>query len=480
MATDRGEFKQNIGLLDATMVVAGSMIGSGIFIVSSEITRNVGGAGLLLSMWILAGIITVIAAVSYGELSSMFPRAGGMYVYLREAYGPLVGFLYGWTFFTIIQTGTIAAVGVAFAKFTSYLIPHVGEDNVLIESSFFKLTASQLLSILIIVFLTYINSRGVRNGVFVQTTLTIIKIVSLLGLIAFGFLWGADHTVWEANWNSAWKLSSLHQVGNSVEAMALSGLAAFGAIAIAMKGSLFSCDSWHNISFIAAEVKNPKKNIGLSLVFGTLIVTLVYVLTNLMYLAVVPLNDIAFAKSDRIGVVAAELIFGPAGTVVIAVMIMISTFGCNNGLIMAGARVYYSMAKDKLFFQKASELNRHNVPANSLWMQCLWASLLCLTGKYNELLALVIFGVLIFYALTIFGIFILRKTQPETPRPYKAFGYPYLPALYIIIASCLAFLLLIFETNFTLPGLGIILFGIPVYYAIMKRQAHYNVDTNEG
>lgn len=480
MATDRGEFKQNIGLLDATMVVAGSMIGSGIFIVSSEIARNVGGAGLLLGMWILAGVITIIAAVSYGELSSMFPRAGGMYVYLREAYGPLVGFLYGWTFFTIIQTGTIAAVGVAFAKFTSYLIPGVGEDNILIELIYLKITASQLVSILIIVFLTYINSRGVKNGVFVQTTLTTIKIVSLLGLITFGFLWGADHAVWEANWAGAWKLSSLHQVGNDVESMALSGLAAFGAIAIAMKGSLFSCDSWHNISFIAAEVKNPKKNIGLSLLFGTLIVTLVYVLTNLMYLAVVPLNDIAFAKSDRIGVVAAELIFGPTGTIVIAVMIMISTFGCNNGLIMAGARVYYAMAKDKLFFRKAGELNRHNVPANSLWMQCLWAGALCLTGKYNELLALVIFGVLIFYALTIFGIFILRKKQPETPRPYKAFGYPYLPALYIVIALCLAFLLLIFETNFTLPGLGIILFGIPVYYAIMKRQAKYNFDTNEG
>jgi basic amino acid/polyamine antiporter, APA family len=462
-------FKQNIGLLDATMVVAGSMIGSGIFIVSSEISKSVGGAGLLLLMWGLAGVITIIAAMSYGELSAMFPKAGGMYVYLREAFGPLIGFLYGWTFFTIIQTGTIAAVGVAFAKFTSYLLPAVGEDQILLDVGFFKVAASQLVAIVVIVFLTYINSRGVKNGVIVQTTLTLIKILSILGLIVFGFLWGADIDVWNANWNDAWRLSSLVKTDTGVESIALAGLAAFGAIAIAMKGSLFSCDSWHNISFIAGEVKNPRRNIGLSLLLGTVLVTTVYLLANIMYLAVIPIEGIAFAKSDRVGVVAAEMIFGPSGTTVIAVMIMVSTFGCNNGLIMAGARVYYTMAKDQLFFSKAGELNQYAVPGNSLWLQCVWASVLCLTGKYNELLALVIFGVLIFYALTILGVFVLRRRRPDIPRPYKAFGYPVLPAMYIAVAVGLALLLLLFETKFTLPGLAIILLGIPLYYFLVRR-----------
>jgi APA family basic amino acid/polyamine antiporter len=470
MVEAKRDFKQNIGLLDATMIVAGSMIGSGIFIVSAEITRNVGSAGLLLFMWLLAGVITIIAALSYGELSAMFPKAGGMYVYLREAYSPLVGFLYGWTFFTIIQTGTIAAVGVAFAKFTSYIIPGVGEDNILFSLGGVTVAASQLVSIGVIVFLTFINSLGIKNGVFIQTTLTVIKIVSILVLITFGFLWGADTAVWEANWKDGWNLSALAKDDSGITNIPLVGIAAFSAIAIAMKGSLFSCDSWHNISFIAGEVKNPKRNIGLSLVLGTVLVTGVYLLVNVMYLAVVPLDQIAFAKSDRVGVVASELIFGSYGTMLIAIMIMISTFGCNNGLIIAGARVYYTMAKDQLFFPKAGKLNKFYVPANSLWMQCVWASVLCLTGKYNDLLALVIFGVLIFYVLTIVGIFILRRTRPDAVRPYKAFGYPVLPALYIVTATILAILLLIFETNFTLPGLAIILLGIPVYYFIMSKK----------
>lgn len=462
------EFKPRLGLLDATMIVAGSMIGSGIFIVSSEITRSVGGAGYLVAMWVLAGIITIIAAVSYGELSAMYPKAGGMYVYLREAFGPLTGFLYGWTFFTIIQTGTIAAVGVAFAKFTSYLLPAVGEENILLSAGSFHLKASQLVSIAVIVLLTYINSRGVKNGAFIQTFLTLIKIASLTGLIVFGFIWGASSETWSLNWQNAWTASTLTSTNGNVVSTALSGLALFGAIAIAMKGSLFSSDSWHNITFIAGEVKNPKRNIGLSLVLGTLLVTVIYVLTNIMYLAVIPLEAIAFAKSDRVGVVAAEYIFGPAGTTIIAVMIMISTFGCNNGLILAGARVYYTMAKDNLFFTRAGVLNKYEVPGYSLWLQCIWASALCLTGKYNDLLALVIFGVLIFYVLTIIGIYVLRRTQPNVPRPYKAFGYPILPAIYIVVASALAILLLIFETMYTLPGLAIILLGIPVYYFIFK------------
>jgi APA family basic amino acid/polyamine antiporter len=463
-------FKPRLGLLDATMIVAGSMIGSGIFIVSSEIARSVSGAGYLIGMWVLTGVITIIAAVSYGELAGMFPKAGGMYVYLREAFSPLIGFLYGWTFFTIIQTGTIAAVGVAFAKFTSYILPAVGEENVLLTIGTFQLKASQLVSIGVIVLLTYINSKGVKNGAFIQTFLTIVKILSLAALIICGFTWGAKASVWNANWQNAWTLSGLSHTNGQLISTSLSGLAFFGAIAVAMKGSLFSSDSWHNITFIAGEVKNPRRNIGLSLVLGTVIVTIIYVLTNLMYLAVIPLQDIAFAKSDRVGVVAAEYIFGPSGTILIAVMIMISTFGCNNGLILAGARVYYTMAKDDLFFQKAGVLNRHAVPAHSLWLQCIWASALCLTGKYNDLLALVIFGVLIFYVLTIAGIYVLRRKRPDIHRPYKAFGYPVLPAIYILVASGLAVLLLIFETGFTLPGLGIILLGIPVYYGVLRRK----------
>jgi basic amino acid/polyamine antiporter, APA family len=470
MEEPKQEFKPRLGLLDATMIVAGSMIGSGIFIVSSEIARSVGGAGYLIGMWVLTGVITIIAAVSYGELAGMFPKAGGMYVYLREAFSPLIGFLYGWTFFTIIQTGTIAAVGVAFAKFTSYILPAVGEENVLLTIGTFQLKASQLVSIGVIVLLTYINSKGVKNGAFIQTFLTIVKILSLAALIICGFTWGAKASVWDANWQNAWTLSELSYTNGQLINASLSGLAFFGAIAVAMKGSLFSSDSWHNITFIAGEVKDPRRNIGLSLVLGTVIVTVIYVLTNLMYLAVIPLQDIAFAKSDRVGVVAAEYIFGPSGTILIAVMIMISTFGCNNGLILAGARVYYTMAKDDLFFRKAGVLNRHEVPAHSLWLQCIWASMLCLTGKYNDLLALVIFGVLIFYVLTIAGIYILRRKRPDLHRPYKAFGYPVLPAIYILVASGLAVLLLIFETGFTLPGLGIILLGIPVYYVVLKKK----------
>ncbi|OZI07941.1 amino acid transporter [Siphonobacter sp. BAB-5385] len=463
-------FKPRVNLFDATMVVAGSMIGSGIFIVSAEITRSVGGAGYMLAMWLLAGVVTIIAAVSYGELAAMFPRAGGMYIYLREAYGSLVGFLYGWAFFTVIQTGTIAAVGVAFAKFTAYLIPAVSEKEILLSLGGFQLSAAQLVAIGTIVFLTYINSRGVENGVAVQTILTTVKILSLVGLTIAGLIWGAKAEVWEQNWQNAWTLSALTQNNGQIESTALSGLAFFGAIAVAMKGTLFSSDSWHSITSIAGEVKNPQKNIGLSLVLGTLIVTFLYVLTNVMYLAVVPLSEMAFAPNDRVGVVAADYIFGSWGTIAIAIMIMISTFGCNNGLILSGARVYYTMAKDGLFFRKAGLLNKNKVPAYSLWIQCAWASLLCLTGEYNRLLALVIFGVLIFYILTILGIYVLRVKQPDTPRPYRAFGYPYLPIIYIVVALFLAVLLLIFEAQYTLPGLGLILLGIPVYYLVMRKR----------
>ncbi|KAG4069397.1 hypothetical protein HA402_012250 [Bradysia odoriphaga] len=463
-------FKPSLGLLDSTMIVAGSMIGSGIFIVTAEIARSVGGAGWITAMWVLAGIVTLIAALSYGELSGMYPKAGGQYVYLREAYNPFIAFLFGWTQFGVIQTGTIAAVAVAFAKFTAYLIPGFSEKNILIDAGIVQISAAQIVAIVSIFLLTFINTRGVHHGKLIQTVFTLAKLLSLFGLIIFGFLLGARHDIWQANWQHAWDAASVTSQNGEAITAALSGLALFGAVAVAMKGSLFSSDAWNNVTFIAGEIKNPAKNIGRSLFLGTLIVTVIYVSCNLMYLAVLPLNEIAFAANDRVGVAAAAKIFGSYGAYIIAVMIMISTFGCNNGLILSGARIYYTMAQDKLFFRGAGELNKHSVPAKGLWIQCAWASMLCLTGRYGDLLALVIFGVLIFYVLTILGIFILRKKRPEIERPYKAFGYPLLPMVYIIVALSLAALLLVFESNYTLPGLGIILLGIPLYYLAMLRQ----------
>ena len=470
MAEDTSkQFKPSLGLLDATMLVAGSMIGSGIFIVSAEIARNVGSAGTLVLMWVLAGVVTLIAALSYGELSGMFPKAGGQYVYLREAYNPFVAFLFGWTQFGVIQTGTIAAVAVAFAKFTAYLIPAFGEQNIVFAVGRFTISGAQLLAIISIIFLTYINSRGVKNGKIIQTSFTIIKILSLVGLTVLGLLIGAKAEVWSANWQNAWEFGRITNVNGQTVTTLLSGLALFGAVAVSMKGSLFSSDAWNNVTFIAAEIKSPQKNIGRALFLGTGIVTIIYVATNLMYLAVLPFNEIAFAANDRVGVAAAEKIFGSSGSLIVAVMIMISTFGCNNGLILAGARIYYTMAKDGLFFKKAGNLNRYSVPGGGLWIQCIWASVLCLTGSYNDLLAMVIFGVLVFYVLTILGIYILRKKQPGISRSYKAFGYPVLPMVYILAATALAILLLIFESNYTIPGLGIILLGIPVYYIARRR-----------
>lgn len=467
--SQNAEFKPSLSLLDATMIVAGSMIGSGIFLVSAEIARSVGSAGWFTVMWVLAGIVTMIAAVSYGELSGMYPRAGGQYVYLREAYNPFVAFLFGWTQFSVIQTGTIAAVAVAFAKFTAYLIPSFSEQNILLDAGFVKISAAQIVAIISIVLLTYINTRGIQNGKVIQTVFTLAKLLSLFGLIIFGFLIGARQEVWDANWQNAWTAMSMQHIDGQTVSNLLTGMAFLGAVAVSMKGSLFSSDAWNNVTFIAAEIKNPHKNIGRSLFLGTLIVTIIYVSANMMYLAVLPMNEIAFAANDRVGVAAAEQIFGNSGSLIIAVMIMVSTFGCNNGLTLAGARIYYTMAQDGLFFKQAGELNRFSVPAKGLWIQCIWASLLCLSGRYGDLLALVIFGVLIFYVLTILGIFILRKKQPDNPRPYKAFGYPVLPLLYIVVAVSLALLLLIFEANYTLPGLGIILLGIPLYYIGRRR-----------
>ena len=461
------DFKRELGLLDGTMLVVGSMIGSGIFIVSSDMVRQLGSAGWLIAMWVLTGAITVIAAVSYGELSAMFPKAGGQYVYIKEAYGKLVGFLYGWSFFAVIQTGTIAAVGVAFAKFAAYLYAPLSDKNILYEIGDFKLNAAQIVSIFTIILLSYVNSRGVKNSKILQTVLTVVKVLSLAGLIVFGFI-AADGAVWDANWANAWSAQSLNV--DTGEWLPIGGLALISGISAAFVGSQFSSVAWEGVTFIAGEIKNPKRNVGLSLFLGTLIVSVIYILANVMYLAVVPLFNIATAESDRVAVVASQTIFGSVGTLIIAVMIMISTFACNNGLIMAGARVYYTMAQDGLFFKKAAQLNKASVPAWSIWAQCIWASALCLTGKYGDLLDFVVIIVLIFYILTIYGIFILRKKMPNAERPYKAFGYPLLPALYILITVAICMALLYTKTTTCGWGVLIMLIGIPVYYLTKAKE----------
>ena len=466
-------FKPSLRLFDATMIVAGSMIGSGIFIVSTDIVRNVGSAGWLILVWVITGLMTVMAAVSYGEMSGMFPKAGGQYVFLREAFSPLAGFLYGWSSFTVIQTATIAAVGVAFSRFTAYLIPGVGENVFLFSIGNFHISAAQILAIASIVFLTYTNTRGIKGGKIIQTTFTSVKLLSLFGLIILGFLL-VKHSFWNENWQTGLNAIQLEKVKGSFVKngnwFPISGTILIGAIAASMVGSLFSSDAWNNVTFIAAEIKNPKRNIGLSLFLGTLIVSIIYITTNLMYLNALSLNQIAFPGGDRVAVAASSAIFGHYGAAVIAVMIMISTFGCNNGLILAGARVYYTMAKDGLFFKRAATLNKKAVPARALWAQAIVASILCLSGGYNDLLDMIAFVVVIFYVLTIIGIFVLRKTKPNIERPYKAFAYPFLPALYIVMGLVFCVFLVFFKPLYTLWGLGIVLAGIPVYYITIRNQ----------
>jgi basic amino acid/polyamine antiporter, APA family len=463
-------FKPSLGLLDATMIVAGSMIGSGIFIVSADITRNVGSSGWLIFVWLITGFMTLTAAISYGELSAMFPKAGGQYVYLKEAYNPLTGFLYGWSFFAVIQTGTIAAVGVAFSKFAGYFFPalELKPENIILQVGTIKIYWAQLVTILLIVFLTYVNTKGIKAGKIIQTTFTVTKLLSLFGLIGFGFMLGAKRDVWNANWSDAW---SMHHISADTGLITpVVGAAVLGAIAASMVGSIFSSDAWNNVTFIAGEIKNPKKNIGLSLFLGTGIVTVIYVAANLMYTAVMPMHDIAFAPQDRVAVAAANVIFGNVGTYIIAVMIMISTFGCNNGLILAGARVYYTMAKDGLFFKSAGSLNKFAVPQWALWAQAAVASFLCLSGKYGDLLDMVAFVAVVFYALTILGIFILRKKRPGMERPYKAFGYPLLPGIYILLAVAFCIALIIQKPTYAGWGLAIVLAGIPLYFAAVASR----------
>lgn len=470
------EFKKELGLLDSTLLVIGSMIGSGIFIVSADIARTVGSGGWILLVWFITGVITVAAALSYGELAAMMPNAGGQYVYLKEAWNPLLGFLYGWTLFLVIQTGTIAAVAVAFAKFTGIIFPVFSEKNVIWSYSKYKISTAQLLAIVSVWVLTFINLKGVKFGKIVQNIFTGTKTTALFLLIILGLLLGAGSYAYQENLRNFWVPTWTRVEGDSiVSVQTLTGFGIIAAVGVAMVGSVFSADAWNNVTFTAAEIKDPKRNIPRSLVLGTAIVTILYILANLSYIFVLPIKGnpnganafergIQFALNDRVGAAAVSVFLGETAAVVMALLIMISTFGCNNGLILSGARVTYAMSKDGLFFKKMGDLNANAVPGNALILQAIWASVLCLSGTYSDLLDYVVFAVMIFYILTILGLFRLRFTKPDVPRPYKAFGYPVVPALYILVALVFAGILLIYKPQYTYPGVAIVLIGIPIFY----------------
>jgi basic amino acid/polyamine antiporter, APA family len=468
----RPAFKKSLNLVDSSAIVIGSMIGSGIFIVSADMSRTLGSPGWLLVAWLITGFMTIIAALSYGELATMMPKAGGPYVYLREAYNPLVGFLYGWTLFLVIQTGTIAAVAMAFGKFMGVIIPWISETNILMRLGPVKISSVHVIAIGSLWLLTWINSRGIKTGKHVQNTFTFTKVIILILLLLAGFFFAGSEG-FKANSEYFWQAASLDKATGIITP--LSGGMLVAALGMAMVGSLFTCDAWSDITFASGEVVNPKRTLPASLFWGTLIAFLLFFLSNIVYIKVLPLRGMpdgagviergmAFATNDRLGTAAISSIFGDYAALIMAVLIVISTFGCNNGLILSGARVYYAMATDRLFFKNVGELNRRAVPGNGLWVQFIWSSVLCLSGSYSQLLDYVVFAVLLFYALTILAIFILRFKRPDAERPYKAFGYPVMPAVYIFLATAIMIILLIYKPAFTLRGLVIVLIGIPVYY----------------
>jgi basic amino acid/polyamine antiporter, APA family len=443
---------QGLRLFDATTIIMGSMIGSGIFIVSADMARSLRSPGLLLLAWGVTAMMTVLAALSYGELSAAMPRAGGQYVFLREAFGPLFGFLYGWTLFLVIQTGTIAAVAVAFAKFLGLFVPWVSASRILLPLPLgFSLSSQRLTAIAVIALLTWVNCRGLREGALVQNIFTIAKTGGLLVLVAAGIFRPANPAAFEANF------STLFPGDLNVAVLAVLG----GALV----GSLFSSDAWNNVTFTGSEVVNPKRNLPLSLLMGTLTVSLLYLATNYVYLRTLPLDAIASAPEDRVGTLAAQALMGSWGLTFVNLAILVSTFGCTNGLILAGARVYYAMARDGLFFRRVAEVSpKSRTPVFSLVIQAVWAALLALSGTYGNLLDYVIFAALLFYVLTVAGLFVLRRKRPDLERPYKAFGYPVLPAVYILMAGLVMLDLLWVKPAFTWPGLGIVLTGVPVYF----------------
>ena len=493
-------FVRAIGLFDGTMIVVGSMIGSGIFIVAADIARQTGSSGGLLLTWILTGLLTVTAALSYGELAALFPHAGGQYIYLREAYSPLWGFLYGWTLFLVIQTGTIAAVAVAFARYLGVIFPAISAQAWIVQpialgSKYaISLSAQQFVGVLMILLLTFLNTRGVRLGKLIQNIFTSAKTLALLGLIVLCVFVGRNAAAISDNFSHLWAIRGAQPIepgANFLRGLVPTVTAASGAfglfvaLAVAQVGSLFSADAWNNIGFTASEVKNPKRDVALSMAFGTMIVITLYCLVNLAYLFALPLAQIQNAPDDRVATAALNAILGPTGAVIMAVAITISAFGCNNGLILAGARVAYAMAKDGLFFRSTGTLNNKGVPASALAYQGIWIIVLILlrtrhvgiTGAatygnlYSDLLDYVVFSVLIFYVLTIAGIFVLRVKRPGAERPYRAFGYPFLPLLYIVAALAIMLVLLLYKTQTTWPGLVIVLLGVPVYLVWSRRSA---------
>ena len=478
----REGFIRGLGLLDSTMIVAGSMIGSGIFIVSADISRQVGSPGWLLVVWLVTGFLTVVGAVSYGELAAMMPKAGGQYVYLREAYSPFWGFLYGWTYFLVIQTATIAAVAVGFGRYIGVLFPSISESNCLIapirvgtSSYAFSLSTAQLVGVLMIALLTWMNTRGLKLGKLIQNIFTFAKTGSLIALIVLGIvvglLWHGD--IASANFGDLWTVrGTLQDVGGGLTAATVFGL--FVGICVAQTNSLFSADAWNSVTFTAGEVRDPKRNVPLSLALGAGLVIALYLLANVAYLTTLRFEDIQKVASDRVASATAEVVFPGIGAAVMAIAIIVSTFGCNNGLILTGARAYYAMAKDGLFFKRVGNLNKFHVPAWGLVIQGIWAAFYVLPrtvkadgtygNLYGDLLTYVISAALIFYILTIAGIFVLRAKRPEAERPYKAFGYPIIPALYIAGAAVILVVLFVYQTTATWPGLLIVLTGVPIYF----------------
>lgn len=471
--------QKRVNLFDGVSIVAGAMIGSGIFIVSADIARNVGSPGWLMVVWLITGIITVIGALSYGELASMMPHVGGQYVYLREAYHPLIGFLFGWTTFLVIQCGSIAAVAVAFAKFSGVLFPWIAEKNILLHVGHLQISSTMVVAIAMISFLTWLNTRGIVTGKTVVNIFSSTKVIALLGFILIGVFATKGLGSFEINKEVFWNAS---RIGPDNQIIPLAGFALVTAVGMALVGSLFSADAWYNVTYISGEVINPKKNVPLSLIFGTIIVSILYMIINFVYIKILPLSGspdgadvlsrgIQYATDDRVATSAMSVVFGDYAAIIMALFIMISTFGCNHGLILAGPRVYYAMARDGLFFKKVGEINKFGVPGFAIVIQGIWSVLLCLSGTYSNLLDYVIFAVLIFFTLTILAIFILRKKQPDIPRSYKAFGYPIIPAIYILTTTAIMIILLIYKPDYTFPGLVIVLLGIPVYFLWRKRFA---------
>jgi APA family basic amino acid/polyamine antiporter len=486
-------FVRAIGLFDGTMIVVGSMIGSGIFIVAAAISRQTGSPGGLLLTWILTGLLTISAALSYGELAALFPNAGGQYVYLREAYSPLWGFLYGWTLFLVIQTGTIAAVAIGFAKYLGVLLPSISPQTwvfppLTLTSKFaISLSVQQLVAVLMIILITFLNTLGVRLGKLIQNIFTSAKTLSLLGLIFLGIFVGRNAGAMIENFGHFWTIRNAQAIepgANFLKSFVPAVSAASGAygllvaLGVAQVGSLFSADAWNNIGFTAAEVKNPRRDVALSMALGTIIVITLYCLANLAYLCTLPLVQIQTAPDDRVASAALNAIRGPSGAMIMAVAIIISTFGCNNGLILAGSRVVYAMAQDRLFFRSTGRLNRKGVPGTALVLQGIWIVFLILMrtrhvdsagvvsygNLYNDLLDYVVFSALLFYGLTIVGIFVLRAKRPDAERPYRAFGYPFVPALYVLAALAIMSVLLLYQTQTAGAGLAIVLAGVPVYW----------------